>query len=64
MADERRIPGYDPARIEREVDDEQETAAAEFTISRPDAEGAELQSEVESHAEPPAEDRGYRNLNE
>lgn len=64
MQEERRIPGFDAARLEREVDDEQETTSTEFAISRPDAEGAELLSEREVHAEPPAAERGYRNLNE
>ncbi len=65
MADVRKIQGFDPAHLEREVDEEQgELGTAERIISRPDSEGAELVDAVESHAEPPAADRGYRNLNE
>lgn len=64
MADERKIPGFDPARLEREVDDEAETTATEVLVRGPDSEGAEILDEREVHAEPPADERGYRNLNE
>lgn len=65
MADVRKIQGYDPANIEREVDEEQgELGAAELVVKSPGGEGAELQDAVEEHAEPPASERGYRNLNE
>lgn len=64
MADERKIPGFDPARLEREVDDEAEMTATEIVVSGPEGEGAEILDEREVHAEPPPGERGYRNLNE
>lgn len=64
MADVRKIQGFDPAAIEREVDEEQGEMAAEQAFSGPSGEGASLMDAREAHAEPPAADRGYRNLNE
>lgn len=56
-------PRFDPARLEREVNDLEEFTA-EVPLQRPDTEGVELVIERDNHAEPPAADRGYRNLNE
>lgn len=64
MADVRKIPGFDPTAIEREVDEEQGELGNEVAIAGPEGEGAELQDNREAHAEPPAGERGYRNLNE
>lgn len=64
MADQRKIPGFDPAAIEREIDEEQGELGNEVVIAGPEGEGAELQDGREAHAEPPPNERGYRNLNE
>jgi len=64
MADVRKIPGFDPTAIEHEIDEEQGELGEEVAIAGPGGEGAELQDAREVHAEPPPDERGYRNLNE
>lgn len=64
MAGERDILGFDPARVEKELDEEQGELGDEVRIMRPDASGAELQDGREAHLEPPPSEKGYRNLNE
>lgn len=59
-----RIPGFNQAEIEAEDEELRDEFESESPIVGPGGEGAEVTSRRVDHPEPPAQDRGYRNLNE